>query len=161
MLIRDVLGHYRPLNSTIEEQDILDAAEAILRQRVEREGVINSPAMARQWLQTRLAPLANEEFHVVWLDTRHRILTVEKLFSGSIAGCEVHPRVVAQAALKHNASACILAHNHPSGNPEPSMADRHLTARLKETLSLFDVRLIDHIVVGAEGSISMAEKGWV
>ena len=97
----------------------------------------------------------------MFLDTRHRIIAIEMLFRGTIDGAEVHPREVARMALKLNAAAVIVAHNHPSGNPEPSAADRAVTAQLKQALGLLDVRLLDHFVVSATQETSLAARGWV
>lgn len=85
---------------------------------------------------------------------------IETLAQGTVDGAEVHPREVVKAALTHNAAAVILAHNHPSGNPEPSAADRAITTRLKQSLALVDIRVLDHIVVG-ETCVSLAARGWV
>jgi DNA repair protein RadC len=92
------------------------------------------------------------------LDNRHRILDCQKLFTGTVDGASVHPREVVRAALAINASAAILAHNHPSGVAEPSAADRMLTHELREALRLIGVRVLDHIVVGSE-CVSMANRG--
>lgn len=143
-----------------DEAAILGQAEAILRKRLERQGSIGSPEDASSFLRMRLGGLEHEEFHVVFLDTRHRIIAVEGLFHGTVDGAEVHPREVVRAVLRHNAAAVILAHNHPSGNPEPSAADRVITVRLKQALALVDVRVLDHIVVG-ERTVSLAARGWV
>jgi DNA repair protein RadC len=94
------------------------------------------------------------------LDSRHRILAFETLFRGTIDGASVHPREVVKAALHHGAAACILAHDHPSGDSSPSEADKRITARLREALALVDVRVLDHIIVG-ETCTSMAELGLV
>lgn len=151
----DTQANYLP-----DEASILGQAEAILRKRLERLGSISSPEDASSFLQMRLGGLDHEEFHAVYLDTRHQIIAVEGLFRGTVDGAEVHPREVARAAMRHNAAAVILAHNHPSGNPEPSAADRAITARLKQALALVDVRVLDHIVVG-ERTVSLAARGWV
>jgi len=142
------------------EADILGQAENILRKRLERLGQITDPTQASEFLRMRLGGLEHEEFHVVFLDTRHAIIAVEFMFRGTIDGAEVHPREVARAALRHNAAAVVLAHNHPSGNAEPSAADRAVTTRLKQALALLDIRVIDHIVVG-ETCVSLAARGWV
>ena len=97
-------------------------------------------------------------FAVLWLDNRHRVLAFEELFRGTIDGASVHPREVVKAALRHNAAACIFAHNHPSGDPTPSPADKRITQRLKEALGLVEVRALDHVVV-AETTCSFAELG--
>jgi len=83
------------------------------------------------------------------------------LFRGTVDGAEVHPREVVRRALAHNASAIVVGHNHPSGNAEPSIADRAITARLKQALSLVEIRLLDHFIVGDGAPVSLAARGWV
>jgi len=144
-----------------DEAQILAAAERILLGRLERLGTLTAPEESAAFLRVRLAHLEHEQFHAVWLDHRHRVLCVDSLFRGTLDATFVHPREVVKAALHHNASAVVLAHNHPSGNPEPSHADRSITQRLKEALALVDVRVLDHIVVGCEGTVSLAQRGWV
>lgn len=144
------------------EDEILAQAEEILRRRINDGDALSDPRKAGQMLRYRLAGRDREFFTVLLLDTRHRLLQIEELFAGGIDGAEVHPREVVKFALRHNAAAAIVAHNHPSGNPEPSAADRAVTARLKQALALIDVRLLDHFVVGTDGpATSMAERGWV
>ena len=109
----------------------------------------------------RLANHEREVFSVAFLDTRHKVIAVEDLFAGTLDGAEVHPREIAKRALTLGAAAIICAHNHPSNNNEPSGADRAVTARLKQSLALVDVRLLDHFVVTADGYTSMAARGWV
>jgi DNA repair protein RadC len=105
--------------------------------------------------------LGHEEFHEVWLDTRHRVLGVDALFRGTLDGASVHAHEVVKASLRWNAAAVIFSHNHPSGNAEPSAADRVITAGLREALELVDVRVVDHLVVAAEGTTSLAQRGWM
>jgi DNA repair protein RadC len=143
------------------EAEILQAAETILRGKLERLASLASPTDTCSFLRMRLGHLLHEEFHVIWLDNRHRILAVERMFIGTIDGTPIHPREVVRSALAHNAAAAILAHNHPSGVAEPSAADRSITNRLKEALDLVCVRVLDHIVVGATATTSMAERGWI
>ena len=112
-------------------------------------------------MRARLGSLLHEEFHVLWLDNRHRILDCQKLFTGTIDGASIHPREVARAALNINAAAAILAHNHPSGVPEPSAADRAITAELSGSLKLLGVRVLDHLVVSAGDVVSMAARGLI
>ena len=100
-------------------------------------------------------------FAALFLDTRHRVIAYEALFSGTVDGTEVHPREVVRRALAHNAAAVIVGHNHPSGNPEPSAADRAVTARLKQALALVDLRLLDHFVIADGPPVSLAARGWV
>jgi DNA repair protein RadC len=140
------------------EQDVLTAAENILKKRLQRQGSLSNPSDTMNFLHMRLGGLLHEEFHVVWLDNRHQILDCQKLFTGTVDGASVYPREVVRAALSINACAAILAHNHPSGIAEPSAADRVMTDELREALKLIGVRILDHIVVG-EQCVSMASRG--
>ncbi len=159
--MRDILGHYS-IHGPLDEATILDMAEDVYRRRLERLGdAMLNPKLVQSFLRARLAHHASEQFCVVWLDTRHRPLAVETLFTGSIDGCSVHPREVVRKALAHNAAAAILAHNHPSGIADPSQADRLITKRLQEALALIEVRVLDHIVVTAGDCVSLAERGWI
>lgn len=159
-LTRTSLGRYK-LTGKTTEQDVLAAAEGILKAKLERQGSIGNPRDATDFLRMRLGALLHEEFHILWLDNRHRILDCQKLFIGTIDGASVHPREVVRAALTINASAAILAHNHPSGVAEPSSADRAITQELREALRLVGVRILDHIVVGAGECVSMAGRGLI
>lgn len=157
-ITRDVLGHYT-IGGPQTENDILEAAEDILRRRLERLGSVGNPRDSADFLRMRFGVLKHEEFHVLWLDNRHRILAVEKLFRGTIDGASVHPREVIRSALQHNAAACIFAHNHPSGVAEPSAADRAITKELGDGLQYIGVRVLDHLVVSAAECVSMAARG--
>ena len=144
------------------EQEILDEARAIARRRMLRKGaVMNNPDKARDALERMLGHKPNECFAVLFLDQRHRVVAYRELFHGTINGTSVHPRVVAQAALAENAAAVILAHNHPSGVAEPSAADRSITRRLEQALNLFDIQVLDHVVVGWGETVSFRENGWL
>lgn len=143
------------------DNEILAKADAILRSRM-RDGLhITDPNVAGDMLRYHLAGRDREFFAVILLDTRHGLIDVVDLHAGTIDGCEVHPREVARLALLRNAAAVIVGHNHPSGNPEPSAADRALTARLKQALAILDIRLLDHFVVANNGAVSLAARGWV
>lgn len=145
----------------MDEDVVLAMGAAILERRLRRMESIADPSTAEQYLRQRLAGLRDEVFLVLFLDTRHAVLAAEALFSGTVDHAEVHPRVIVRRALELNAAALICAHNHPSGNAEPSAADRAVTARIKQALALVDVRLLDHFVVTAGGCISLAARGWV
>lgn len=108
-------------------------------------------------LQMKLAGLDREAFAVLFLDSRHHVLAFEIMFYGTINGITVHPREVARAALKHNAVAVIVAHNHPSGDPQPSLSDERLTDRLCEVLALLEINLLDHLVVAGTGWASICD----
>jgi DNA repair protein RadC len=139
----------------------LELGHRRLEADLERGVALDDPTSAGRYFAQRLRGLTREVFAVLFLDTRHRALAFEEMFRGTIDGAEVHPREVVRRALAHNAAALIVGHNHPSGNPEPSAADRALTARLKQALSLVDLRLLDHFVIADGPPVSMAARGWV
>lgn len=143
------------------EDRVVEVARDIAGRRTRRGHAMSDPAIATQFFQDKLAGLEREIFAATFLDTRHRLIEYQELFQGTIDGAEVHPREVVKMALRCNAAAVILAHNHPSGAVEPSAADRAVTARLKQALGLMDVRLLDHFVVAGTDAISMAGLGWV
>ena len=140
---------------------ILEAARSVVDQRMQRGDSFGDPKASSAFFQAKLAGLEREVFAAVMLDTRHRMIEYVELFHGTIDGAEVHPREVVRRALRCNAAAMIVAHNHPSGSTEPSAADRAVTARLKQALALVDVRLLDHIVVGGTKTTSLASMGLV
>jgi len=121
--------------------------------------LLASPKATRDYLTARLRDLEHEVFCCLYLDKRHRLIQFEELFRGTIDGASVHPREIVKLALQKNAAAVIVAHNHPSGIAEPSHADEMITQRVKEALSLVDIRLLDHIIVGDGISVSLAERG--
>jgi DNA repair protein RadC len=141
--------------------EILAAAEQVLLRKLQQGEYLTDPARAGQLFRMRLAHLEREVFSVAFLNNRHQVIAVEDLFFGTIDGAEVYPREVLKAALRHNAAAIIVSHNHPSGNPEPSSADRAVSLRLKDALAILEIRLLDHFVVSASGAVSMAARGWV
>jgi DNA repair protein RadC len=143
------------------EQSIIDRALAILAKRHRRGVALTSPESVKEFLRVKLASEPNEVFGCIFLDNRHRIIVVEDMFFGTIDGASVHPRVIAQKALAHNAAAAIAYHNHPSGVAEPSQADLRITQRIKDALALVDVRLLDHLVVAVGDCTSLAERGLI
>ena len=139
----------------------LELGHRHLASQLQRGEVLSDPTAAGRYFTQRLRARPREVFAALFLDARHRALGFEELFQGSIDGAEVHPRVLVERALAQAASAVIVGHNHPSGNPEPSAADRAVTARLKQALALVDVRLLDHFVIGDGAPVSMAARGLV
>ena len=137
----------------------LELGQRVLAEQLARGDALNSPEDTRRYLTARLRDLGAEVFCCLYLDNRHRVLAFEELFRGTINGAAVYPREVVKRALAHNAAAVILAHNHPSGVAEPSQADQALTERLTAALSLIEVRVLDHLVVGEGDPISFAERG--
>jgi len=120
---------------------------------------IQSPADSQQYLIARLRDKPQEVFCALFLDNRHRVLAFEELFFGTIDATTVYPREILRRALHRNAAAIILAHNHPSGVPEPSAADQNITRRVRDALELIDVRLLDHFVIGDGSCVSLAARG--
>lgn len=155
---RDNPGLYRVHGNTLSEADILEAAEVIMNARFTVGVALESPAASGQFLKHKLGNYEREVFGVLFLDVRHRVIAFEELFQGALTGVSVYPREVVKRALQLNADACILAHNHPSGDSEPSMADVNITYTLIDACKLVGVRVLDHIVVG-KTTRSMAEHG--
>lgn len=144
------------------DDQVIEAALRVLDSRLRTNGdVMSSPDATKQYLRLRLQQLEHEVFAVLFLDNRHRVINYAELFRGTIDGASVHPREVVKEALACNAAAVVFAHNHPSGVPEPSQADLHLTRRLKEACGIVDIRVLDHIIIGGAESVSFAERGLI
>ena len=139
---------------------LLDVHARWMEARLARDGApLTSPAHTRRYIEARLRGYRSEVFACLFLSNRHQVIAWETLFSGTLDGTSVHPRVVVRRALVHNAGAIVCAHNHPGGSAQASHADRAITKRLAEALALVDVRLIDHFVVGDGECASFAELG--
>ena len=121
--------------------------------------VLASPNCVRDFLDSSLRQQGREVFAVMFLDVRNRLLGYEEMFHGTLTQASVYPREVVKASLARNAAGVILAHNHPSGEPSPSNADRTLTATLKQALGLVEVKVLDHFIVAGSQSYSFAEHG--
>lgn len=177
-LARDLLTHYGSLRALLQAprvefcaahglgdakyvqlQAVLEMARRHLWEGIQRDDTLRDPVDTRRYVAARLRDYGHEVFACLYLDNRHRVIHFEELFRGTIDGASVHPREVVKRALHHNAAAVILAHNHPSGVAEPSRADETLTQRLIEALALVDIRVLDHIVVGDNNTVSFAERG--
>jgi len=140
-------------------QAALEIGKRYLQQGLERESVLNNPTATKQYLSAHLRSYQHEVFSCLFLDNQHRVIKYEELFHGSIDGTNVYPREIVKKALEYNASAIILAHNHPSGVAEPSGADKSITQHIVKSLALVNVRVIDHIVIGDNQIASFAERG--
>lgn len=140
-------------------QAVLELARRHYRERMQTGPVLANPCNTRDYVRMQLRDLHHEVFCCLFLDNRHRVIGFEELFRGTIDGATVHPREVVKRALARNAAAVILAHNHPSGVAEPSQADEFITRRLKESLALVDISVLDHLIVGDGHCESLAEKG--
>lgn len=115
----------------------------------------------KSWLQLYLARQEREVFVVLYLDNQHRLLEHETLFLGTINHTEIHPREIVKSALRHNAAAVIIAHNHPSGVTDASKSDRAIASRIVNSLGLVEVRVLDHFIIGDGDTLSFAERGWL
>ncbi len=160
LYVQDAEGNYQ-LNRPARAEEIVELAESILRERVNRGAPLADPSAVQRWLVARLSQCPHEVFCVLFLDNRHRVIAFEELFRGTLDGCSVHPREVVKRCLHWNCAAVLYAHNHPSGIAEPSDADRRLTQRLKDALNLLDIRTLDHFVIGGIEAVSFAERGWL
>ncbi|MCX4219975.1 MULTISPECIES: DNA repair protein RadC [Pseudomonas] len=142
-------------------QAVLEMGRRHLAERMRQKTALENPQVVRDYLKAMLRHEPHEVFGCLFLDSKHQVLTFETLFRGSIDNTAVHPREVVKRSLANNAAALILCHNHPSGNTDPSQADRLLTKRLQKALELIDVRVLDHFIVGDGEPLSMAECGWM
>lgn len=149
-------------NSTLQarEDRAIYRALKILESRARTESyAITGTATTRDYLRLALGGEDKEVFAVVFLDGGNRVITIEKMFYGTLSQTSVYPREVVRRALLHNAASVILAHNHPGGDATPSQADRWLTYRLAEALGLVDIRVLDHFVITATEAASFYELG--
>jgi len=140
-------------------QAVLELSRRHYQEIMQSGPALQNPQATQEFLRMRLRDLPYEVFCCLFLDNRHRVISFEELFRGTLDGANVHPREVVKRALTQNAAAVILAHNHPSGVAEPSRADEVITQRLKEGLALVDIRLLDHLVIGDSHCVSFAERG--
>lgn len=140
---------------------VVELARRSLGQSLSAQPVFDSPNRVKDHLRLHLAHRPHEVFAVMFLDAQHRLIRLEEMFRGTLTQTSVYPREVARRALELHAAAVVLAHNHPSGVAEPSRADEHLTAALRDTLALVDVRVLDHLVVGRHDVVSFAERGLI
>ncbi len=138
---------------------VLELARRALSQQLRAREVFASPNAVRQYLQLHLGARPHEVFAVIFMDVQNRLLAMEEMFRGTLTQTSVYPREVVLRALHHQCAAVVLAHNHPSGSVQPSRADEALTQTLRSALALVDVRVLDHVIVGAGETLSMAERG--
>ena len=140
---------------------VLEIARRALAQQLKAAPVFDSPQKVKDFVALRLGALHHEVFGVLFLDSQHRLIEMQELFRGTLAQTSVYPREVLRQALLLNAGAAILVHNHPSGIAEPSKADEVLTQSLASALRQVEVRVLDHLVVGAGSVTSFAERGMI
>lgn len=149
-----------------KEQRLIDRAIKVMESKMKSWGSeikFNNPASVKAYLTDYFRLKLNtdhEQFLVIFVNTQHEVIESKVMFRGTIDSASVYPREVAKEALNCGASAVILAHNHPSGSPEPSQADISLTRRIQEAFELLDMRVLDHIIVGRTLT-SLAERGLI
>lgn len=156
-LYRKVNGRYR----RVDDDRVITTALKVLAARMVRGLQFTDVGLVREYLAVRLGGLEYEVFCCMYLDAGNRVIACEDLFRGSLGVADVYPREVVKQALRHNAAALIVAHNHPSGGTELNIQDQLFTLRLRAALQLIDVSLLDHFVVGAGKVVSMAEEGFM
>lgn len=140
-------------------QAVMEMAKRHFKEVLQRGNALTSPDITRAYLSAQLRGYSYEVFACLFLDNQHRVIQLDELFRGTIDGASVYPREVVKQALHHNAAAVIFAHNHPSGIADPSTADKHITEKLKQALALFDIRVLDHFIIGDGQPYSFAEHG--
>src|SRR5881394_898800 len=140
---------------------VMELARRAFGEEMRARDSLTSPAAVRAYLRLRMQDLGHESFYCVFLDAQNRVICAEEMFRGTLTQTSVYPREVVKHALKHNAAALILAHNHPSGVAEPSIQDQALTRTLAEALALVDVKVLDHFIVAPGACLSFAERGLI
>lgn len=153
-------GRYK-VQGDVSEAQIMDMALKLVNRRLGKRRDLSNPKAVRKYLAVKLAEMEHEIFTVIFLNNRHQIILFETMFRGTIDGTSVYSREVVKRSLELNAAAVIFAHNHPSGNAEPSQADITITKRLTDALGLVDIRVLDHFVIGGNDVVSLAELGHV
>ena len=137
---------------------ILELSRRVLLQKMRKRDLLNNPDSVKQFLQLQMGAYSQEVFAVVLMDAQYRLLGFQEMFKGTLNQTSVYPREVVKLALDQGAAAVIFAHNHPSGDVRPSAADSALTRTLQTALSMVDVKVLDHIIVGPGIHWSMAER---
>ena len=140
-------------------QAVLEMARRHFEEILQRGNALSSPDITRAYLSAHLRGYSYEVFACLFLDNQHRVIQLDEMFRGTLDSASVYPREVVKQALHHNAAAVIFAHNHPSGIAEPSQSDKLITDKLKQALGLFDIRVLDHFIVGDGQPYSFAEHG--
>ncbi|NQY34402.1 MAG: DNA repair protein RadC [Alteromonadaceae bacterium] len=143
----------------VQLQACLEMSKRYLAEQLEHKDALTSSQSTRDYLIAELRHETREVFAILFLDNQHKVLRFERLFFGTIDAAAVYPRIVVEQAIKYQAAAVILSHNHPSGIAEASIADKQITDRLTKALSLIDVRVLDHIIVAGHQCYSFAEHG--
>ena len=142
-------------------QAILEIAKRHIGEELLKSDAIRSSRKIKDYINNQLRDREREVFACLWLDSQHRMLQWEEIFMGTINEASIYPREVVKSAIRHNAAAVILSHNHPSGVSQPSTSDKLITHELKETLALVGVKVLDHFIVGEGTPFSFSEAGLI
>jgi DNA repair protein RadC len=145
----------------VQLQASLEMSQRYMAEKLERTEYFNSVEQTQKYVIAKLRDKPHEVFAILMLDSQHRLIKFRPMFYGTIDCASVYPRVLVQQALKDNAAAVILAHNHPSGVAEPSQADKTITKRIVDAFALLDIKVLDHFVVGDGVATSFAQRGWL
>lgn len=137
----------------------LEMGKRYLASQVKQSPNLNSSQLVKDYLTTQLRPLKREVFAVLFLSNELTLIQFEILFTGGISSCSVCVREVLRTALRYGASQLIIAHNHPNSSANPSNTDLEITTSVAKACALVDMTLIDHIIVGQNGTISLKEMG--
>lgn len=151
-------GAYR-FTRCVTESEIVETAKTLLSQRVLQTTLISDSQVAQDFFTTQLSALNCEVFCVAFLNNKHRVISCEQMFRGTLNSAHVYPREVVHRAVALNAAAVMFAHNHPSGDATPSQNDQDITQVLWEALSLFDIKVLDHFVIAGATVTSFAASG--
>jgi DNA repair protein RadC len=163
MIMQDSILYVRDQESRryrrAQPREIVHAAHTAIDALFARGAPMSSVAEVTQFVSAKLAARESEVFACLFLDNKHRLMAYEELFFGTVDASAVYPREIVKRALRHNAAAVILTHNHPSGVAEPSRSDEMISLRIREALGFVDIKVLDHVIVGANTSVSLAERG--
>lgn len=140
---------------------VIELSGRYIKGKMSKEDSLTSPNLTYHYLASQLADRDREIFLVIFLNNQNHVIETQEMFIGTYNSVEIHPREIVRYALKCNAVSLILAHNHPSGMPEPSQADRQVTNQIEQACNLVDIRVIDHFVIGKGSYVSFAERGWL
>ncbi|MRW83226.1 DNA repair protein RadC [Pseudoduganella sp. FT26W] len=140
-------------------QAVMELARRALMEEIRTGTTLSSPRAVKEYLRLLFNGRSFESFHVLFLDVKNRLIDAKELFRGTLTHTSVYPREVVKEALARNAASVMLAHNHPSGTPDPSESDLLLTRALMQALALVDIRILDHFVVAGHQVHSFAEHG--
>jgi DNA repair protein RadC len=158
-VVRDCASTFEVQGPLAKVAAALELATRVALIEMSDKPLMRNPTQVKDYLIMALGKLEYEVFQVIYLDTQHRVISSEEAFRGTVNQTAVYPREIVKRALQLNAAALVVSHNHPSGELEPSNSDHLLTKHLKEALQTVDVRLLDHIIVGGNKTLSFSERG--